>query len=176
MGLRWSESIGFTPKKARKSFLPCSLHEESVILIITHVLQLHTDQDLPARTIFFFPSFSRWSWSSVPVKELGCVLWITYKQTPIGIKSLSHFTYSALHQDRLLPWSLHTFSPSLGISSSNSSASSVPGVNSGAPSGVLCFTCTTSPPASRYFCSTAEMFARDSFTLEIARRPWSYSF
>ena len=168
--------MGFTPNKARKAFLPCSLHEESVNLIIAHVLQLHTDQDLPARTIFFFPSFSRWSWRSVPVKELGCDLLITYDQTPISSNSRPQFTCSVRHQDLLLPWNIHTFSPSLGINSSNSSASSVPGVNSGAPSGVLCFTCTTSPPASRYFCSTAEMFARDSFTLEIARRPWSYSF
>lgn len=33
--------------------------------------------DIPASTIFFFPTFSRWSLKSVAVNELGCCLWIT---------------------------------------------------------------------------------------------------
>lgn len=68
---------------------------------------------LPASTIFFLPRASRCAARSVPVKELGCCL---------------RTTFSA--------------APGPGVSSANSSASSVLGVKRGAPSGVLCRTCT----------------------------------
>ena len=68
---------------------------------------------LPAKTIFFFPNLSRCSPRSVPVKALGCCFRITFSE-----------------------------GPALFVNSSNSSASSVLGVKSGAPAGVLCRTWT----------------------------------
>ena len=68
---------------------------------------------LPASTIFFLPNLSRCSARSVPVKELGCCLCTTFSDSLASL-----------------------------VSSGNSSASSVCGVNKGAPSGVLWRTCT----------------------------------
>lgn len=62
------------------------------------------------------------------------------------------------------------------LHSSNSSANSVPGVNSGAPSGTWCNICTTSPPALRHLLNTSPITFRDFETSWMARRPWSYSF
>jgi hypothetical protein len=44
-----------------------------------------------------------------------------------------------------------TFSPAFGVSSENSSAREVPGVNTGAPSGVRCTMWTRGADAERYF-------------------------
>lgn len=69
-----------------------------------------------------------------------------------------------------------TASPSLGFSSANSSASSVPGVKTGAPCGVSCTTWTTGAPAARYFSSSEAMTLREASTLETASLPLAYSF
>jgi hypothetical protein len=69
-----------------------------------------------------------------------------------------------------------TFSPLFGANSSNSSASSVPGVKTGAPSGTECFTWMIFPDAERYLSRSDLIALRDVATLETLSFPCAYSF
>jgi hypothetical protein len=49
-------------------------------------------------------------------------------------------------------------------------------VNTGAPSGVACTTCTTDPEAARYFCRSEKIALRDEVVFAHVSLPDKYSF
>ena len=69
-----------------------------------------------------------------------------------------------------------TFSPGLGVSSSNSAARRVLGVKTGVPSGTACTTCTRflASPAARYFSSSDEIALRVESTFLVFSIPSAY--
>lgn len=71
---------------------------------------------------------------------------------------------------------LMTLSPSWGLSSPNSSASSVPGVNTGAPSGVAWTTWMMGALEPRYLLRSEAITLRDLSTFLTVNLPLAYSF
>lgn len=149
---------GINPiQRAVELYEPYNLHRKfsSVLCSFSYVKGCGCNS--PTSTIFPFPPFFKYASKSVPEKAHGCIFFTTYfliSLFPSLFVSLPHSTLPSLpspvspkppSNPHLLPPNAKTnknqltSSPFPGANSSNSSASSVSGVNSGAPGGV-CWT------------------------------------